>query len=149
MKHNCAYYMDQYLSLDKGEHLSLELTFHLLICPKCRTEVRTLLKAEKLLKKPLKIPVPIENDTITTVMKEIDPSYNPQEHKVSFRQWIITGLFMLLCVTALSIFAIPVTEMIALLSYGMFALMIVGYCVAFIGSNLDFFIKKIETAKIK
>ena len=82
-------------------------------------------------------------------MKEIDPSYNPQEHKVSFRQWIITGLFMLLCVTVLSIFAIPVTEMIALLSYGMFALMIVGYCVAFIGSNLDFFIKKIETAKIK
>ena len=149
MKHNCTYYMDQYLSLDKGEHLSLELTLHLLICPKCRTEVRSLLKAEKLLKKPLKIPVPIENDTITTVMKGIDPNYNPQEHRVSFRQWIITGLFMLLCVTVLSILAIPVTEMIALLSYGMFALMIVVYCVAFIGSNLDFFIKKIETAKIK
>lgn len=149
MKQNCDFYMDQYLSLDKGERLSSALTLHLLTCPKCRTEVRSLLKVEKLLKKPLKIPVPIESSTITNVMKDIDPSYNLHEHKVSFRQWIITGLFMLLCVAALGIFAIPVTEMMAVLSYGIFALMITGYCVAFIGSNLDFFIKKIETAKIK
>ncbi|MCR5764037.1 MAG: hypothetical protein K6G00_11720 [Treponema sp.] len=149
MKHNCDYYMDQYLSLDKGERLSVGLTLHLLLCPKCRSEVRALLKAERVLKKPLKIPVPIESDSITSVMKALDPSYNPQEHKVSFRQWIITGLFMILCVIILPILAIPVTEMIALLTYGMFALMIVVYCIAFIGSNLDFFIKKIETAKIK
>ncbi|MBR1912508.1 MAG: hypothetical protein IJ828_09165 [Treponema sp.] len=149
MKHSCDFYMDQYLSLDKGERLSASLTLHLLTCPKCRTEVRSLLKAEKLLKKPLDIPVPIESDTITTVMKEIDPSYNLRECKVSFMQWIITGIFMILCVIALSIFPIPITEMVALLSYGMLALMIVGYCIAFIGSNLDFFIKKMETAKIK
>lgn len=149
MKQNCDFYMDEYLSLDKGERLPLDLSIHILMCPKCRSEIRALLKAEKMLKKPLKIPVPIENDTIVNVMKNIDPSYNPQEHRVSFKQWIITGLFMLLCVLILTIFAIPINEIMAVLSYCIFSFLIVVYCVAFIGANLDFFIKKIETAKIK
>ena len=149
MRHGCDFYMDRYLTLDKGEKIPMEVTLHLLSCSKCRSEARSLLKAERLLKKPLEIPVPIESDTVTTVMKEIDPSYNPREHKVSFRQWIITGIFILLCAVMLTVFAMPENGMVSFLSFGIFALIIVAYCACFIASNLDFFIKKIETVKAK
>ncbi|MCD1654172.1 hypothetical protein K7J14_05590 [Treponema zuelzerae] len=50
---NCQKAFDRYLSLDKYEHVPLSVTVHLLFCPVCRTSVRRLTLAEKVLAAPL------------------------------------------------------------------------------------------------
>ncbi|WP_415749144.1 hypothetical protein [Treponema peruense] len=68
MNKKCEFYMDSYLSLDKGERVPLKLTAHLLFCPECRRQIKAMSRARKITTQALDIPVPLESDTIAKVL---------------------------------------------------------------------------------
>ena len=52
----CDRAFNRYLELDKNERVPLRVTLHLLACPACRTGVRRLSRAERVLAAPLAVP---------------------------------------------------------------------------------------------
>lgn len=140
--------MDDYLSLDKGQRIPLDLTIHLLKCKKCRSEIRALSYAEKIAGRPLAIPTPITDKSIALVMKQIDPSFNPQKNHVPLYQWVIFGVVMIAALCSFGIFTSSSSDHFLMFAfYLMFAGAVTAYCMLFIGTNLDFFVKKINTYK--
>ena len=148
MEKNCEYYMDEYLSLDKGERIPFRLTLHLLFCSKCRSEVRALSKAEKAAGMSLKIPTPVTDESITSIMKKIDPSYSPEKNHVPLFQWIIAGLIMIAALFFFGVYTSSSTNQLSLVVfYLVFAAAVTSYCMLFVGTNLDFFVKMINSSK--
>jgi len=148
MKKTCNTFMDEYLSLDKGERLPGDLVFHLLTCPTCRAEVRALYRAEKAAGKPLSIPVPVTDKTITQVAKSIDPSFDPEKNKVPLLQWIISGVVMIAAMFFFGIYSSSASNHGLLVAfYLVFAGSVTAYCMLFVGTNIDFFVKKINSIK--
>lgn len=148
MKRTCEEYMDEFLSLDKGERLPFNLTIHLLTCSKCRSEIRALSHAEKAAGKPLQIPVPVTDETIVAVMKAVDPSFDPKETQVPMVQWIIIGIIMIAAMFFFGIYTSASSSHELLVAfYLVFAGAVTSYCMLFIGTNIDFFVKKINSFK--
>src|SRR5574344_549412 len=148
MKKTCEQLIDEYLSLDKGERLPADLTRHLLTCTKCRAEIRMLSHAEKIAGKPLQIPVPITDETITKVAKSVDPSFDPEKAHVPLFQWIIAGVIMIIAMFFFGIYTSASSSHALLFAfYLVFAGAVTAYCMLFIGTNIDFFVKKINSIK--
>lgn len=148
MKKTCEEFMDEYLSLDKGERLPADLTFHLLTCQKCRAEIRALSRAEKIAGKPLQIPVPVTDETIVKVAKSVDPSFDPEKAHVPLFQWVIAGVIMIIAMFFFGIYTSSASSHALLLAfYLVFAGAVTAYCMLFIGTNIDFFVKKINSIK--
>lgn len=146
MKQNCENYMEQYLMLDKHERIPGNLSRHFMVCPKCSSEVKALAKAEKIAAAPLKIKSPLSKTTIQDEVQKINPNYNPNKFRIYIPHWIIFGVLLILAV--MSFVALPSAHennTTTFTYYAMAALAIMAYCASFIGSNLDFFIKKTET----
>lgn len=141
---NCENFMDQYLMLDKGDILPLKLSIHILTCRECRREIRLLTKAQNIAGKPLKITVPKTDKTITEAMQKINPDYDSSKVKVPLFQWIISGVIMILAFFLFGLFTNTPTHQVNAIYYLLFALSITAYCMLFVGTNLDFFIKKID-----
>ncbi len=138
--------MEQYLALDKGERVPLVLTFHLLTCKECRKEIKALSHAHRLAKEVLQIPRPINSQSITKVMKEIDPAYKPAKSRISLVSWIATGLFLIIAMLTYCTFANNQISKPLLFTLSLvFAASLTAYCALFIGTNMDFFIKKLHT----
>lgn len=139
--------MDIFFGLDKHSRLPFKLSMHLLFCKKCRSQVRALTLAEKACAAPLKAET-FENDaTLLSIMKQIDPSYIPTENikPVSFRNWIIFGILMLVALLFISALNLSATSTsLSFYFYIIFACIVTVYCAFFIGSNMDFFIKQID-----
>ncbi len=138
--------MDEYLSLDKGEHIPLSLTWHLLTCKKCRTNVRLLSKAEKLAARPLSIESPVSDEKISAIIKDAAPGWDEKYARpVSMTKWIVCGLLTLCFMLSFRLVAkiaggLAVQEAY----YLVFAGVVTAYSAIFVGTNLDFFIKKME-----
>ncbi|MGN0740214.1 MAG: hypothetical protein ACI4LX_08610 [Treponema sp.] len=145
----CNKVMDIYLGLDKGERVPFSATMHLLTCRKCRRQVRMLKSAENLARKPLEVPVPIDDESILSVMSKIDPNYNSSKNPISISMWIIAGITMILfmLIFGLSRFH-NVSEIIMISFYIIFAVAVTVYCSMFIGTNMDFFVKIMKTKKL-
>lgn len=141
---NCEQFMDQYLMLDKGEILPFKLSLHLLACRECRKEIRTLTKAQKLAGKPLKITVPSTDKSITKAMQSIDINYDSSKVHVPLFQWIIAGVIMIVAFFLFGLLTNTPTHEVNAIYYLLFAGSITAYCMLFVGTNLDFFIKKID-----
>lgn len=148
MSENCNATMSRFLELDKNQSLPLKVTLHLLVCRKCRTTVRLMTMAEKTCKDPLVLPADDSIQAITMLMQKIDPDYQPETPvaPISMRRWIVCGiamifgmLFFVLSSKSIDNMALNVTF------YCFFACAICAYCAIFVGSNMDFFVKKIET----
>lgn len=138
--------MEQYLMLDKNERIPAELSCHFLKCPKCSGEVKALAKAEKIAASPLKIKSPLSETTIQAEVQKVDPKYNPNKYRIYMPHWIIFGILLILAV--MSFVALPSAHennTTTFTYYTMAAVAIMAYCAAFIGSNMDFFVKKIGT----
>ena len=105
MNKKCEFYIDSYLSLDKGERVPLKLTAHLLFCPECRRQIKAMSRARKITAQALDIPVPLESDTIAKVLEQIIPQAEPKNNRVKLPQWIITGILLLVCVVAFGFIA--------------------------------------------
>jgi len=162
----CEVAFDRYLSLDKNERVPFEITLHLLVCPSCRTSVRLLTKAERSIANPM-TPVsarvtPFSPELAPSRAVSSDPiiaaamarisasglSYVPIERHVSFSRWVLAGAGL-----AAGFAVIPVSQ---IGSWGydtfgtafslplciVFGLALAVYGGLFIGTNIDFFVKK-------
>lgn len=142
----CSSVMETYLGLDKGERVPLFVTLHLLVCENCRSEVRFLKKAESAATKSFGGEVLVNDDSIAAVMKKIYASDESKENPVSLSKWIFGGIAMLLFFAVFAIFSRHIeSSAFTICLYIEFAVMITIYCALFVRSNLDFFVKLINT----
>ncbi|MBQ3837031.1 MAG: hypothetical protein II814_07865 [Treponema sp.] len=143
---NCNEVMEEYLSLDKGERIPPGITLHLLACKRCRAQVRLLRRAER-----SSVPNPcdqtaLDDDAILAVMKKITTKSDSQKNPISFSKWIVGGVIMALLFIAYSVFAKPGSNhFLTVYTYVELAALITAYCALFIRSNMDFFVKKINS----
>ena len=129
----CKKYMTEYLYLDKNQLIPFSITIHLLSCSNCRKQVKTLNYAQKVAGK------------LPKIKRNIHHNYP----KVSLTLWIITGILLILTmITAAVTFKFTNSHAKMFFSI-LFALAVTAYCALFIGTNLDFFIKQIDTRKSK
>lgn len=154
----CDKAFNRYLSLDKNERVPLAVTLHLLVCPVCRTCVRKMTEAERRLAAPLAIApagTAIPTDPIlAAALERISSSgfaytkLEPGDHSVSFVKWSIAGFalaagFAILPFSFMghwshdifgTAFSVPL--------YLLCGVAVTAYCGMFIGTNIDFFVKK-------
>jgi len=145
-KTKCNELMDIFFSLDKYERYPLKLTLHLLVCETCRTQIRLCTLAQKVIAEPLMRPADKQTvDVLMTKINEVFPNHN-ETSPISLRRWIISGLAMIL---AMMLFTVVSPKSagnhLQLAFYLVFGCVVSAYCALFIASNMDFFIKKIET----
>lgn len=140
--------MDLYLGLDKGERIPFKVTIHLLFCRKCRRDIKLMAQAEKLLSSPLKIPVPLTDTTIENILRTIDPKFSNIQLKnpISMRNWIIGGTLMILFMFVF-VFSRNISRDLDVAISLVFAGCVIAYILMFVFSNIDFFVKKINTMK--
>ena len=149
----CETILNDYISLDRGEAVPLKIWTHLLLCKKCRSEVRLLTLADKACVTPLTIEREPDQSLAVAIMlgmqndPECENLFIPKE--VSLKNWIISGIIMILTMIFFTINSYSQNTDIALPAYLVFAVFITGYCALFVASNLDFFIKKLENLEIK
>ena len=140
--------MDAYLSLDKGEKIPKSVTRHLLTCPKCREEIKAISRAEKIAAGPLAINSPVNTQTLTESLRKIDPDYVPRQKKLSLVAWI---LYAVAFMAAILVFCSLFTQF-SVLTFNFsfaFAVCIVVYVSVMIYTNMDIFVKKIDSRKLK
>ena len=134
----CEKNMDAFLSLDKYERIPLGVTLHLLTCKKCRTQVRYLTLAEKYASEPIRA-TPI-----------CDALENIPVKPVSMAKWIISGFLMIFLMVIFGLFLNKIDRAsFAIIFNVIFGVLVTVYCALFVGTNMDFFIKKMprmETA---
>ena len=133
----CEKNMDTFLALDKYEQIPLSVTLHLLKCKKCRTSVHYLTLAEKYASEPLKREGILER----LANMEVKP--------ISMARWIISGALMIFLMVIFCLFLNKIDKnSFALLFNAFFGILITVYCVLFVSTNMDFFVKKTGTRKL-
>ncbi|HKL85932.1 MAG TPA: hypothetical protein VJ861_06345 [Treponemataceae bacterium] len=153
----CEKAFDRYLELDKNERVPLGVTLHLLRCPVCRTSVRALTRSEVFLASSLeessvdfKVEDPIVAEALTRIkatgfLWEAPPV---QDKHVSLFRWIVSGLvlgggFALVPSSSIGIWSQGVFgTSFSIPFYLMCGMAITTWCGMFVGSNIDFFVKK-------
>ena len=141
----CQNVMDTYFALDKNQRIPLKITLHLLSCKDCRTNIRMMTKAERILVKRHEDYSTYEGLTLFDIMQKIYPE-KYSLRKVSMKQWVITGIILVLCMifaTILTAHAIPAIQVFVCIFIGV---VLSVYIALFIGTNLDFFVKRVEQA---
>ncbi len=150
MKTNtCEQTINSFLEMDKDEQLGLKTTIHLLTCKKCRTVVRLCTLAQRSSARPLHIPVSMNNNSVTQIVKKANPTIellkDSQVKPVSMLKWVVAGIILIAAIVTFgSLHTRDTTSSLEITIYLCFAAFICGYCAFFIGSNLDFFIKQID-----
>lgn len=143
---NCTDVMERYLSLDKGEHIPLWITWHFLTCSRCRKEVRLLRKAEIASSKPTSEQVQLNDESIKAVMKKIVVAQESQKNPISLSKWVLGGILMATLFLVYTMFTKRSdSSSLSILTYLELAAFITVYCSLFIRSNMDFFVKLINT----
>jgi hypothetical protein len=141
--------MDSFFELDKNQVIPLKLTVHLLLCKKCRKSVRLMTIADHVAKKTLEVHTPVTDASLLAIMQKIDPSFTQLKSDtiphMSLVKWIIAGVILISTILSYGIFGLSSLRLFQAPLYIFFAVIIAVYCALFIGCNLDFFIKKIET----
>lgn len=135
-KEICEKHMDTFLSLDKYERIPLAVTLHLLTCKKCRTQVHYLSLAEKYASEP------VRQKPFRDALESLPV------HPVSMTKWIVWGIVMILLMVTFGL----ILNRLDRTSFAIFFNIIFGtlvtvYCALFVGTNMDFFIKKIDKAQ--
>ena len=108
--------------------------------------------AEKNASMSLMKTVPQENPTLDAVMKKVcamELASGKAPKSVNLAGWIIAGVIMIAAMMFFGFYTSPqkTSFMLIMAFYLLFALAIVVYCIAFVTSNLDFFVKKISLRK--
>ena len=149
-ENKCEAIMDAFFALDKNERLPLSVTLHLLTCKKCRTQIRLCTLAERVNAGPLMREA--NNEEIAALMGKLNAAlpFKKELHYISMRRWIIAGVVMVFAMLLFA-FITPVSteSSLHLMFYLVFAGVITAYCAFFVGSNMDFFVKKIETVSMR
>jgi hypothetical protein len=151
----CDSAFDRYLELGKDERVPLQVTLHLFACPACRTAVRRLTRAESIMSAPLRSPdSPPGDPVIRAAIERIRaaglsyPEVADDLGRVSMTRWLV-ALFALAAG-----FAIVPSSSIGQWSRLVFGdayylpfYILCGVAVTvfgglFVGSNIDFFVKR-------
>lgn len=157
----CEKAFDVYLGLDKNQRVPLSVTLHLLACPECRTSVRKLTRAERLLAQPLTVPESGESaasasvdPSLVAMLSRISaagleyPPLCPAEHSVSLYRWLVSGIALIAGFAIIPFSAIGAWTGVTFGNsflvpfYILCGVAITGYCGLFVGTNIDFFVKK-------
>ena len=143
MNTKCIDYMETFYSLDKHERLPLKISLHLLFCKECRTKVRNLTTAEKLLLKNALSKSEDSSKTATYVLNAISKtSLNYHEKKTSLRKWALSGTGLLACfLIIIPLLIIKGQDFLSLVSTISLSAVLCIWCFLFVGNNMDFFIK--------
>lgn len=145
---DCNEVMDKYFSLDKGDKVPLAVTLHLITCKECRRQVKAMKAAERIARAPLEIPVEMTDFSIEAVMAKIDPNYSYSKNPISIAKWIIGGIAMILLMLTFGLSEYcSANKTVMITFYTLFAGCVTAYCALFIGTNMDFFVKLMETKK--
>ena len=92
-----------------------------------------------------------DNDSIIDMlMSKINPDYirDGKIVHISMKRWIISGVTMILAMLMFLVLRPSVASTVLDISFCiLFTCVVSTYCAIFVGSNMDFFIKKIETIK--
>jgi hypothetical protein len=142
--------MDAFFALDKNERLPLPLTLHLLVCKRCRTQVRLSTLAERALARPLMAAAgDADMEALMAKLRSALPLHAEGRY-LSLRRWIGWGVVMVLAMLLFP-FLLPgaADPFLHLAFYLVFAGVITAYCAFFVAGNMDFFVKKIETIAIR
>lgn len=144
----CTAVMEKYLELDRNQKVPLSVSAHLMVCKKCRREVRALRLAEKLAAEPLMFKAPLSDQAIQNVMMKIDPKaskkINVQER--SFRAWTLAGIVLLFAMVFMVFASKNFSSRDLLMGIAtVIAFFVTAYCVLYIVLNIDFFIKRISS----
>jgi predicted anti-sigma-YlaC factor YlaD len=158
----CDRAFDRYLALDKNERVPLRVTLHLFGCPACRTAVRRMTRAEALLARPL---APVPSAAVSSVTETADPvllaamerirlsglaypDLSADEGRVSMTRWVVAGVALVVGFAIQSGTALgDWSRLVFGNSYSVPFSILCGVAVTvfgglFIGSNIDFFVKK-------
>jgi predicted anti-sigma-YlaC factor YlaD len=161
----CEKAFDRYLSLDRNERVPFGVTLHLISCPACRTSVRKLTRAERMLSRPLAVQATAPSVFASGRETAIDPSVEallariaseghsfeslcPAEPRISMYRWVVVGLalvagFAIVPFSSIGIWTRLVFGNSFLIPFSLLCgVAVTLYCGLFIGSNIDFFVKK-------
>ncbi|MDO4506132.1 MAG: hypothetical protein Q4B64_04225 [Spirochaetales bacterium] len=143
MGNKCNDYLEIFYGLDKHEILPLKLSLHLLFCKECRTTVRTLTKAEKLLSEKA---LSTSNDSsktaasVLSAMEETNLDYH--EKQTSLRNWALSGTGLLACmIIMIPLLILKGQDFLSVVSTISFSAMLCIWCGLFVGNNMDYFVK--------
>lgn len=92
--------MEQFLALDNGKSIPLNIRIHILFCSQCRIEIFNLKKNIDSLQGDSLHQTPF--DLTESIMKNIELLEISYEHNISIVRWVTVGLIILL-----SMFLIP------------------------------------------
>jgi hypothetical protein len=143
----CEQVMDSFFSLDRDERLPLRDSVHLLFCKECRTKVRYLSKAQKLSAQPLSQRESLSKAGLNAVFDNKTPEWMKNLKPVSMFRWVLSGIIMIVFFVFSGLFLEKTqNDFYMTWFYLILGAAITAYGAAFIGANLDFFVKKIDTA---
>ena len=91
--------------------------------------------------------LPQNDPTLALIIKKIAPMASQKTEErvelISLKRWIVSGFILVFAVFLFGVFStIDGSSKLHMLLFLCFALFISGYCAFFIGSNLNFFIKR-------
>lgn len=141
----CEQNMNAFLMLDKNERIPLRVTLHLLRCPECRSGVRLMTMAERVCAAPLKVSLPVSGESVREAVMRLGQGRRLEPRPVSMRKWVAGGVSMIVFMLFFNLLAKLIgfqSENLQLAFYLVFAALVTSYCMAFVGANMDFFIKK-------
>ena len=143
----CDAFTERFLALDKNERMDAAMKIHALMCRDCHDFIRLYAKAEKLCAEPSQAVLPQDDPTLALIIKKIAPTASQKEEEgvelISLKRWIISGFILVFAVFLFGVFStIDGSSKLHMLLFLCFALFISCYCAFFIGSNLNFFIKR-------
>ncbi|WP_407398727.1 hypothetical protein [Treponema sp.] len=143
MENKCNEYLDVFYGLDKHEHLPLKLSMHLLFCKECRTTVRNLTKAEKLLSEKAMTASDDSSETAANLLNSIAKiNLNYHEKKTSLRKWALSGTGLFACfIIMIPLLIIKEQDFLSLISTISLSALLCIWCGLFVGNNMDYFVK--------
>ena len=144
----CDAFIERFLALDKDEPMDAAMKIHALMCRDCRDFIRLYAKTEKLCTEPLQAVLPQNDPALALIIKKIAPMASQKTEErvelISLKRWIVSGFILVFAVFLFGVFStIDGSSKLHMLLFLCFALFISGYCAFFIGSNLNFFIKRL------
>lgn len=153
----CDETINRYIALDKHEMVPAAVTLHILRCKKCRSLIRAMTKASNLYS--AKASLGFDSKLLEKTMLKINEAIAAMKAdgkadtglpEVRLFPWIIAGTVMIIGFASIpftsigrwaaKIFGLAFTVPFALI----FAVFVSVFSALFVGSNLDFFIKKFD-----
>lgn len=144
MSNKCEKIMEKFYSLDKNEVIPFGVTLHLLTCKECRSKVRILTKAEKIITAKIHEKVNPDSAEITNIVNNVISENKNSVKPVSFVSWIISGIILFGIFTFLSYYCRSQSSSMQFALSIFIGFIFTFYVFGFLSTNLDFFIKKAQ-----